>query len=110
MNSSLRPKFLKLQCERPHWNKIYALRTKRSSFAAVSSQSTDEKQVVSLTRVAIDRNFLDVVFQPTVCIFYSLQSKAIHMAPSRDHSFQLPVCNFNFRCVSFILFSLYRFK
>ena len=52
-------------------------------------------------------NFLSCCFpQPTVYILYSLQSKVIR---SRDHNFQLPVCN-SFSRKSFIIRSLFRFK
>ena len=43
------------------------------------------------------------------CILYSLQLKAINGLRSRDHNFQLPVCN-NFSRKPFIIRHLFRFK
>ena len=46
-----------------------------------------------------------------VCILYSPAVKSNpYWLRSRNHNFQLPVCNFNFRCNSFVTRSLCRFK
>ena len=62
--------------------------------------------------VDIGRTFFKVLFFPAHCLHSLLppvksNPNGLH---SRDHNFQLPVCNFNFRRNSFIIRSLFRFK
>jgi len=55
-----------------------------------------------------DRKFFKVLYSPAHCLHPVLppvksNPYGLH---SREHNFQLPVCNFNFRCNSFIMRSL----
>ena len=59
----------------------------------------------------MDRKFLKVLFSPVHCLHSLLPpvKSNPYGLRSRDHNFQLPVCN-NFSRKSFIIRSLFRFK
>jgi len=59
-----------------------------------------------------DKKFLKMLFSPDPCLHPLLppvKSNPYGLC-SRDRNLQLPICNFNFWCNSFIIHSLYLFK